>query len=536
MPAARRASRRLSRSIRGERDHLPSDNSRSSFTVAVDLGTQGTKAALVAADGELIGSAFVPSNLIRTAPGLVEQEPDEMFGSVVSAIRSVMDDTGISPARVAAVGIGGQMAGVLGIDADWQAVTPYDSWLDSRCEAAMPIIRDWGEEAFIGMTGSPVTYAHGPKILWWRRERPEIYRAIAKFLVPSAYVAGRLAGLRAQDAFIDHTHLHFAGFADIQKQAWSEELLRAFGIDGAKMPAIVRPWDIVGGLTDRYAAAAGLLPGTPIAAGLGDTAAATLGAGIARPGLLFDVAGTASVLACCTAEYKPDTAGKTLIYARSALPDLWTPLAYINGGGQCLAWFKRLTGASYDELNALAEAVQPGCGGLTFVPHFGGRVCPNTPGLRGSWTGMAWSHERGALFRAILESVAYEYKHYLGTLERLVGTASYEAVHVAGGGARSALFNRIKADTLGIAYRPLQAEDTALIGAALVAGHGVGLFPDLAGAAERFAAPGDAIEPDAGRHRQYAAAASRYRRTVDGMQALYASLNENEEPVETFER
>lgn len=508
---------------------MPSDNSRSDYAIAVDLGTQGTKASLVAADGKLLGTAFVPSNLIRPAPGRVEQDPDEMFGSVVSAIRSAMDGSRVPSERVAAIGIGGQMAGVLGIDADWRAVTPYDSWLDSRCEAAMPLIRDWGEAAYIGITGSPVTYAHGPKILWWRRERPEVYRAIAKFLVPSAYVAGRLAGLRAQDAFIDHTHLHFTGFADVRKMAWSDELLAAFGIDGDKMPAIVRPWDIVGGLTDSHAAAAGLLPGTPIAAGLGDTAAAMLGAGIARPGLLFDVAGTASVLSCCTAEYRPDTDGKTLIYARSALSDLWTPLAYINGGGQCLAWYKRLTGLGYDELNALAEAAQPGCGGLTFIPHFGGRVCPNTPELRGSWTGLAWSHERGELFRSILESVAYEYKHYLGTLERLVGQSAYEAVHVAGGGARSALFNRIKADALGIPYRPLHAEDTALIGAALVAGHGVGLFPDLAASAERFAAPGETIEPDAGRYSLYAAAASRYRRTVDGMQALYASLETSEQ-------
>ncbi|MDG0793912.1 FGGY family carbohydrate kinase [Cohnella ginsengisoli] len=507
---------------------MPSQMSRADCTVAVDLGTQGTKAALVTADGKLLGSAFVPSNLNRPAPGQVEQDPDEMFGSVVAAIRSAVDRSGVPPGRVAAIGIGGQMAGVLGIDENWHAVTPYDSWLDSRCEAAMPLIRDWGEEAFIGITGSPVTYAHGPKILWWRRERLEVYGAIAKFLVPSAYVAGRLAGLRAKDAYIDHTHLHFTGFADVRRMSWSDELLRAFGIDGDKMPTIVRPWDIVGGLTDTYAAMAGLLPGTPIAAGLGDTAAATLGAGIARPGLLFDVAGTASVLSCCTAEYRPDTEGKTLIYARSALPDLWTPLAYINGGGQCLAWYKRLTGLDYDELNALAEAVDPGCGGLTFIPHFGGRVCPNTPALRGSWSGLAWSHERGALFRAILESVAYEYKHYLGTLGRLVGQAAYEAVHVAGGGARSALFNRIKADALGIPYRPLQAEDTALMGAALVAGHGVGLFPDPAASAERFAAPGEAIQPDADRHRQYAAAASRYRRTVDGMQAVYASLDADE--------
>lgn len=494
------------------------------YIIAVDIGTQGTKAAVVSADAGLRATAFVPSNLIRPSAGRVEQDPDEMFESVVTAIRSAMDRSAVPPERVASIGIDGQMAGLLGIDEDWRAVTPYDSWLDSRCESAMPLIRDWGEEAYIGLTGCPVTYAHGPKIIWWRRERPETYRRIAKFLVPSAYVAGRLASLRADEAFVDHTHLHFTGFADANAGAWSEELLRAFGIDAAKMPAIVRPWDIVGGLSGRYAAAAGLPAGVPIVAGCGDTAAAALGAGIVKPGRLLDVAGTASVLSCCTDVYRPDTTGRTLIYARSVLPGLWTPLAYINGGGQCLSWYKRLAGTDYDELNALAAAVAPGSDGLVFVPHFGGRVCPNTPQLRGSWTGLAWSHERGHLYRAILESVACEYKHYLDTLEGLAGKGAYDAVHVTGGGARSALFNQIKADTLGIPYRPLRMEETALVGAALVAGRGAGLYPDLAAAADACATFGASFEPDEARHGQYVAAAGRYRTTLDGLQTLYAEL------------
>lgn len=494
------------------------------YVMAVDIGTQGTKAALVSSEGKLSGQSFVPSRLIRPAAGQVEQDPDEMFDSVVRAIRTAMDFGGVPPERVVSIGIDGQMAGLLGIDEAWNAVTPYDSWLDSRCESAMPLIRDWGEERFTQVTGCPVTYAHGPKAIWWRGERPETYARIAKFVVPSAFIAGRLAGLRAADAFIDHTHLHFAGFADVNAGAWSDELLRAFRIDADKMPAIVHPWHIVGGLQKRYAGVAGLLPGTPIAAGCGDTAAATLGAGITKPGRLFDVAGTASVLSCCVGDYRPDTAGKTLLYARSALPGLWTPLAYINGGGQCLAWYKRLTGAGYDELNALAAQIEPGCDGLTFIPHFGGRGCPNTPALRGSWTGMAWSHERGHLYRAILESVAYEYKHYLLALERLVGKGAYDAVRVTGGGSRSGTFNRIKADALGILYCPLLVEDAALIGAALVAGHGVGLFPDMAASADAFATLGDIVQPDADRHRQYGAAADRYRETLEGLQALYEKL------------
>lgn len=497
------------------------------YFISADIGTQGTKAAVIDERGAVIASSFQPSVLLRRPGGIVEQDADDMFRSVLDSIRAAVAEACIPKGNIAAIGLAGQMAGILGIDKDWNPVTPYDSWLDARCKSEMPRIKAWGEEAFIRITGCPVTYAHGPKILWWKRERPETFHRIDKFVVPSAYAAGKLAGLRAEDAFIDHTHLHFSGFADVERLTWSDPLLHAFGMDAGKLPRIVHPWTIIGRLDRHYAAATELPAGVPIAAGCGDTAAAAFGAGLVRQGRLLDIAGTASVLSCAVNDYAPDTETKTLIFARSVLPDLWAPLAYVNGGGECLAWFRRLAGSAamtFDRLNALAEQVTAGCDGLLFIPHFNGRACPNDPHLRGGWLGLDWSHGKAAMYRAILEAIAYEYKHYLQVLEWLAGAVKFSQGTVVGGGAKGALFNRIKADVLGVELRTLAHGDSALTANAAIAGYGIGLFDDLAGTAESFLRYDRTFLPDPASRLKYEQHAARYRSAVDGMAELYERL------------
>ena len=147
---------------------------------------------------------------------------------------------------------------------------------------------------------------HAPKIRWRRRERPDEFAATVAFMPPSAFVAGRLAGLAADQAFVDRTYLHFTGLADAREGRWSELLADAVGVPLEKLPAIVEPASVIGELTGEAARACGLRAGTPIAAGLGDTAAGVLGAGVVRPGQLLDTAGTAAVFALGRAEIRPD--------------------------------------------------------------------------------------------------------------------------------------------------------------------------------------------------------------------------------------
>lgn len=500
--------------------------------MGIDIGTQGTKTALFRADGQPVAESFEPSRLISPRPGEVTQDPDEIFLSVVRTIRSVLEQAGAMPGAmpgaIAGIGLSGQMAGILGIADDGTATTPYDSWLDTRCEPYIARIRAEAEQAVVAATGCPVTYAHGPKILWWQHERPDVYARTARFVEPTTYVALRLSGQGAAAAYIDYTQVHFSGFAEVEALRWSDSLLRQFGIAARKMPDIIPPWQVVGSISTDAAAATGLAVGTPIVAGCGDQAATSLGAGIVRPGQMLDVSGTACLLSVCTEFFAPDLASRTLLYARSVLPGLWIPLAYSGGSGLCLKWFadslaRNQTGG-LKALDELAARVPPGSDRLVFVPHFAGRTCPNNPDVRGSYVGLTWSHGQGHLYRAILESIGYEYRLYLQTIGRLLGSLPDGDVRVIGGGSKSSLFSQIKADILGRDYWTLNRHDGAALGSALLAGHGTGLFPDLAAAVRPMVRTERRIEPDPASHAFYQPLADLYEEIIEQLAPVYRKL------------
>jgi len=290
----------------------------------------------------------------------------------------------------------------------------------------------------------------------------------------------------------------------------------------------------VGELTDRSARDFGLAPGTLVAAGCGDTAAGALGAGIVRPGMLFDTAGTASVLAASTTAFTPDVRRRTLLSMRSVIPGLWNPLAYIAGGGLALRWFRDqffapnpdMVSPSSDRLYALldeaAAAVPPGAQGLFFSPHLGGRICPAAPEMRGAWLGFSWGHTQAHFYRAILESVAFEYAFYLKTLQELAPGLDLLEARVVGGGAASDLWNSIKASVLGVPYQRLARSEFATWGAALVAGKAAGVYSDLAEAADRGTQPlGDPIHPDPTIQRIYQPLAERYSRILQQIEPVF---------------
>jgi xylulokinase len=484
------------------------------YLIGVDLGTTGTKAAIFDTEGQLLASAYEQTELHYPQPGWVEQDPEDFYGSSVRTVRQCVESSGIDPSDVAAIAFDGQMAGIGAVDTEWGTPMVYDSWLDTRCKPAIEQMQAL-EEAIIRRTGGPPTYSHGPKILWWKRERPEVFREIHKFVVPGGYVAGRMAGLPGDDAFIDYTYIHFSCLSDTVGRAWDEDLCRDFGIPMEKLPRIVAPWDIIGKLTPAAAADCGLKAGTPIAAGAGDQAAGMLGAGMVEPGLVFDVAGTASVLAICVDRFVPDVTHRTLFTARLVPDGLWYALAYINGGGLNLRWFRdefakeiaQEAGAKgeseYVLLDQLAAKVAPGCDGLLFLPHLQGRVCPSDADVRGLWMGFTWAHGKPHFYRAMLEAVAYEYAHYLGIERSLVPQAEFVEARVIGGGARSDLWNQIKADVLGLPYVQLNREEFAVLGSAIVAGYAVGVFDDLKATARRFVEVGRRIEPRPEHNRFY---------------------------------
>lgn len=493
------------------------------YLIGVDLGTSGTKAALYQIDGKLVSDASVEVPLFYPRPGVVEQENEDFYTSAAQTVRKCIESSGVEPKAIAAIAFDSQMAGVGLIDEDFTPVARFDSWLDTRCQPFIEWMDKEAGDRITQLTGCPPTCDHGPKMLWWKNEQPDIYQRTVKFVVPGTYVAGKIAGLTADQAFIDHTYIHFSGFSDAQKTIWSKELCERFGLDMGKLPKIIDPCDIIGEVSERSAAEFGLAPGILIAAGAGDTAANALGAGIVRPGMLFDVAGTAAVLAGCTDHFVADTKNRALLSMRSVIPGLWNPLAYIGGGGLALRWFRDqffntsqgdvlpLSEELYPQMISMVESTPPGSDGLFFSPHLGGRICPSSPEMRGAWVGVSWSHTQAHFARAILESIAYEYAYYLKILRELSPELELVEARVVGGGARSGVWNQIKADILNVPYQRLKGNEFGTWGAAMIAGKAAGLINDLAAHAEQTALlSGQPSFPSKANHGIYAPLIEKY--------------------------
>jgi xylulokinase len=494
--------------------------------VGCDLGTMGTKAAVVDEDGVIHGEAFEEVSLRSPGPGHVEQDLEEIEASAHRTIRAALERSGRT-ADVAGVAFSGQMSGIGSIDDGFQPATRFDSWLDTRCE---PYILQMGEHAdrVIELSGCPPTYSHGPKILWWREERPQEFARVAKFVVPGAFVAGRICGLRAEEAFVDRSYVHFSNLAETAAGRWSPELLADFDVDEDRLPRIVDPLDVVGEVTPQAAETTGLRARTPVAAGAGDQTAASLGAAVVDPGQAFDSAGTASVFAICAGEFRPDVERRTLVASHSVLPGVYISLAFINGGGLALRWFRDEVAdglaedpKAYEKLDALADRVEQGAGGLLWFPHVQGGVLPPQPHVRGAWVGVTSGHTHGHLFRAILEGIAFEYAIWAE-----LAPGELTEARALGGGARSRLWNSIKADVLGIDWLPAVREECGVLGDALIAAAATGHVRDLGETARAWQEAGEPIQPDPERHRRYRELLGAYRLLGPRLGPVFEALSE----------
>ena len=506
--------------------------------IGIDIGTTGTKAGIYDVSGRLVGDAFEESILRYPGPGQVEQDPDEIFDSAVRTIRAALRAAGIDSSRIASMALDGQMAGIMAIDADWKPVTHYDSWLDTRCAPWLQELRPH-EDEIMRTCGMALAFNHAPRFLYWR-DQPEVWSRIASFIQPAGYVAGRLAGLTGADAFTDRTYLVFSGFGSAETGQWNVELLGRVGLGTDKMPRIVEPTDIVGHLTPHWAKETGLPEGLPIAAGCGDQSANVLGGGLVDPGVVFDTSGTASVFATIIDHFGTDTKYKCLMTCPHVIRGLYFPMAYVAGGGLNLRWFRdsvsplekveseRKGVNPYDALADEAATIPPGSERLIFLPHLSGRNTPVDPDMRGAFLGLTWRHGKPHMVRAIMESIAYEYAFYMRAVREIApGYDPRYAINIAGG-ARSPLLRQIKADALGIDYRGLEREEFGTLGSAIIAGHAVGLFPDLAETARRFA--GEPVSETKARPDVTAAYAPYVDTYIDALTTLspfFARMNRN---------
>ena len=491
--------------------------------MGIDLGTSQVKAGLYKADGTMIASAAVSVPLRQPSAGRAEQDLDGFVTAAAQASRRCMLDSAIPVQAVEALAVAGQMAGVGLVDRNNRPLAPYDSWLDTRCAEVAADLQQRLGNRIAATAGCAPTTSIGPKMVWWQRHRPRTCADATSFVTAAGYVAATAAGLGGDQAFIDPTYLHFTSVADVATDQWDADLVTAVELDGRLLPHIVASTDIIGHLTSDAAELFGLPSGLPVAAGCGDTAASALGAGVLDAGEAFDIAGTAAVFGICRESYVPDPT-TTLMIMRAALPGRWYALAYIAGAGQLIDWMCReLFGEAaqsdaYDRLAAAAGAASTGSGGVIVSPHVSGRVAPPAPKMRGTIVGLSPISTRQDLARATLESVAFEYRGYAELCRTLDPIQPVRHIIGMGGGARSSIWNQIKADVLQMPYRPVTRVDAGTRGAAAVAMTAIGdRMPSLPANAY-----GPTGQPDVGTRDVYDRGYSRYRRWADRLAAAYA--------------
>ena len=376
----------------------------------------------------------------------------------------------------------GQMHGLVLHDDAGVVLRPAILWNDQRCGAECAAIHDRiGRGRVVAMTGKPALPGFtAPKILWVREHEPVVFARAAAMLLPKDHVRFRLTGERASDvADASGTSLF-----DVGARRWSEELVEELGVPRRWLPEVTESPQIVAHVSADGARATGLREGTPVAAGAGDQAAEALGCGIVDDGAVSVTIGTSGVVFAAARVYDPARLGGLHGYCH-AVPERWHVMGVMLSAGGSFRWFRDTLGpggGSYDDLTAAAAKVPAGCEGLVFLPYLAGERTPHAdPTARGAFVGLTLRHGPAHLARAVMEGVTFGLRDALDLARGRGATAG--AVRVSGGGARSAVWRQMMADVFRADVASVNVTEGAAFGAALLAGAGIGAYPDVAAAA-----------------------------------------------------
>jgi xylulokinase len=448
------------------------------YLLGIDVSTTGVKALLVAADGQVVGSANTEQPLYTPHPLWSEQDPADWWNGAIRSVRQVLADTGVNGSQVAAVGLTGQMHGLTLLDHTGQVLRPAILWNDGRTAAQCDEMRArLGKDRLVAITGNDaLTGFTAPKILWVREHEPEVYARVAHILLPKDYVRYRLTGGFAVDC------ADGAGMIlmDIKQRTWSSEVLEALHIPAEWLPQVFEGPQVTGAITAEAAQLTGLKAGTPVVGGGGDQAAGAVGVGAVQPGVVSLALGTSGVVFASTSAPFIEPQGRLHAFCH-AVPGRWHLMGVMLSAAGSLRWYRDTFHPSqyYDSLLAPAAAIPAGCEGLLFLPYLTGERTPHPdPLARGAFVGLTIRHNEAHLVRAVLEGVAFGLRDSFELMKQ-AGQKEIRQVRVSGGGARSLLWRQILADVLGAELVTVNTTEGAAYGSALLAGVGAGLWPDV---------------------------------------------------------
>jgi len=500
------------------------------FLLGVDVGTSACKMAVFDFEGKVVAAHTGTYPTYYPGIGCVEQDADEWWQAICQGLADIFQK-GILPEEIAAVGIDGTSWACLPVDREGRPLDRVMLWLDRRADKeALWMKERLGEERLIALSGNPVDPAYiTPKMLWLMENKPEIYKKAYKFLQSNSYIVYRLTGEFSQE----YSQGYGFHFFDISRGCWDEKTAEEMGISLDLMAPLYHCHEVVGTVTQKAARETGLVPGTPVVAGGLDAACCTLGAGVVKPGQTQEQGGQSGGMGI---QVDRPLIHPKLILGYHVIPDQWLLQGGTVGGGGALRWFceqlgtfeqikgRELDLSPYEVMSQEAAGVRPGSDGLLFLPYLAGERSPIWDSkARGVFFGLSYDKSRAHMIRSVMEGVGYSLLHNLHTAEE-VG-AVVESMNSVGGSANSKVWTQIKADITGKVIHVPYSDHAASLGAALLAGVGIGVYKDFEEAVARTVRIERTHTPDWEKHRiyqgYYELYLSLYERLKDSFGTLY---------------
>ncbi len=459
--------------------------------LGIDVGTSACKVAIFNLDGRVVAQATQEYPVYYPAPGHVEQNPNEWWARICKAVKESIHKAGVNPGHIAGIGIDGQSWSAIPVDKTGEVLYNTPIWMDTRAsEICTRTVERLGSDRIFDISGNSFepTYST-PKILWFKENKPEIFKKTYKFLQSNGFIAFKLTGNMTQDMCQGYG-LHVF---NMKQGRWEYDFCDEMGIPAEKLPKIFRCHDIIGEVTKKAALETGLVPGIPVVAGGLDAACGTLGAGVIEVGQTQEQGGQAGGMSICLDKA---TAHPKLILSYHVIPDLWLLQGGTVGGGGAVKWFKQELGAfemqreretgesAFKIMDDEAAKVNPGSEGLLFLPYMAGERSPLwNKNAKGVFFGLGYDKTRAHMIRAVFEGCAYALLHNLRTAEEVGATVQH--LNAMGGAANSSLWTQIKSDVTGKEISVPASDTATTLGAAILAGVGTGLYKGFKEAVDR---------------------------------------------------
>ncbi|MFB2552450.1 xylulokinase [Ensifer soli] len=490
--------------------------------LAIDVGTGSVRAALVDGRGRVLTIAAREHEQIVPQFGWSEQRPADWWDGVAAAIRDVLDREDGARDRISAVAACGQMHGTVLIDANGAlARQTAPLWNDKRTVAHVEAFeRAHAAETYLADSANPATPAWpGFKLQWLRDTDPDAWARTAAVLMPKDWINLKLTG----EIAMDRTDGGASFLMDPATRDWSGRMIGLLGLDRAKLAPLRDPVEILGQVTAAAARETGLRAGTPVMVGGGDYPVALLGSGVCRPGIGSEVMGTSAIVTAIAQAPLLDPA----VCNVGTVEGNWGAFMLLESGGDAMRWARRAfhgRQASYEEIVAKAAEAPAGAERLFFMPYLAGERLGAHRNARAQFFGIGAAHGLSHLHRAVLEGVAFAVKRHIDILDRISG-APVERVIASGGGAKTALWMKIKASVYGIPILVPSEPECGIVGCAAIAATATGRFARVEEAADAFVSYSEEILPDPAWAETYRTMQAVFEKLYRHSQSLYDDLD-----------